>query len=283
MLLCWVAVLLMLVAVAARGLGLVFRGAGVCSHVAGLGARVAKDLSDRCCAWAWIGFRYSLVVSLCWALVFPKISLSGAVRGLGLIFRAAGLGRCGVDGRGGCSARAWFSFLCCWAWCPCRWAGYQRYFGVLLLCVGLDWFSVLLGWLSVSLCWGLVLPTIFLFGAARALALVFHVAGLARCAVDGRGCCNACAWFSFVCCWAGCPCRWAGRSCCQRSFYLLMRVGFDWRSVLLGWLSVSLCWALVLPKIFLSGARVGLDGFSMVVSWVAMVVMLVAVAARGIG
>ena len=61
MVLGWVAVLLMLVAVVARGLGLVFRaaGAGVC--VAGLGVRVAKDLSDSCGACAGIGF------PCCWA------------------------------------------------------------------------------------------------------------------------------------------------------------------------------------------------------------------------
>ena len=44
MVLCWVAVLVMLVAVAAHGLGVLFRAAGPGVCVAGLGVRVAKDL-----------------------------------------------------------------------------------------------------------------------------------------------------------------------------------------------------------------------------------------------
>ena len=46
MLLGWVIVIVMLVAVAARGLGLVFRAAGLGVRAAGLGAHVAKDLFD---------------------------------------------------------------------------------------------------------------------------------------------------------------------------------------------------------------------------------------------
>ena len=46
MVICWVAVMLMVVAVAARGLGLVFRAAGLGVRVAGLGAGVAKVFVD---------------------------------------------------------------------------------------------------------------------------------------------------------------------------------------------------------------------------------------------
>ena len=58
MVLSWVAVLLMLVAVAARRLwlGSVFGAAAPHVCVAGLGVRVAGDLSDWRGAWAWIGF-----------------------------------------------------------------------------------------------------------------------------------------------------------------------------------------------------------------------------------
>ena len=112
----WVAVLLMVVAVAARGLGLVFHGVGV--RVAGLGARVAKDLFDC------------------------------GTGGLGLVFHATGLGRYGGDARCCCCAHDWLSFriarlggrvaglgarvakhlwdwCCAWAWIgfPCCWAG----------------------------------------------------------------------------------------------------------------------------------------------------------------
>jgi len=45
---------------------------------------------------------------------------------------------------------------------------------------------------------------------------------------------------------------------------------------------VSLGCAPVLPKFFLTGVRVGLDRFLMVLGWVAVVLMLVAVAARGL-
>ena len=48
--------LLMLMAVVAHGIGLVFRVAELGGRVAGLGARVAEHLFDWCCAWAWIGF-----------------------------------------------------------------------------------------------------------------------------------------------------------------------------------------------------------------------------------
>ena len=50
MLLGWVAVPLMLLAVAARGLRLVFRDAGPGFCDAGLGVRVTKDLTDWCSA-----------------------------------------------------------------------------------------------------------------------------------------------------------------------------------------------------------------------------------------
>jgi len=92
MLLGWVAVLVMLVAVAARALGLVFRAAGLGVSVAGLGARVAK------------------------------VSLDRGARELGLVFHGAGLGRCVVDARGCCRAWPWLSFPCCWGGCLCRWA-----------------------------------------------------------------------------------------------------------------------------------------------------------------
>ena len=65
-----VAVLVMLVAVGARGLGSVFRAFGMSVRVAGLRARVAKVFFD----WG--------------------------ARGLGSVFNGAGLGRCGVDARG---------------------------------------------------------------------------------------------------------------------------------------------------------------------------------------
>ena len=65
----WVVVVLMVVAVAERGLGLVFRAAGLGVRVAGLGAHVAKDLFD----WG--------------------------ARGLGLVFHVAGLGRDVDDAR----------------------------------------------------------------------------------------------------------------------------------------------------------------------------------------
>ena len=90
MLLGWIAVVLMLVAVAARGLGLV------------------SVLSE--CAF----------MSLGWALALPKIFLTDAARGLGLVFHVAGLGRCVADVGGCFCARAWLSFPCCWAGCPCR-------------------------------------------------------------------------------------------------------------------------------------------------------------------
>ena len=96
MLLGWVAVLVMLVAVAARGLGLVFRAAGLGVSVAGLGARVAK------------------------------VSLDRGARELGLVFHGAGPGRCVVDARGCCCARAKLSFPCCWARWRNRWAGRSR-------------------------------------------------------------------------------------------------------------------------------------------------------------
>ena len=129
MLLGWVAVVLMLMVVAAPGLGLVFRAAWLGVRVARLGARVAKDLFFWCCSWAWVGFPRCWAGSLCcsvllgwvsvslgWTSVLPKIFLSGAAvsldwfsmvmgwisvlpmvvavaaRGLGLVFRAAGLG-----------------------------------------------------------------------------------------------------------------------------------------------------------------------------------------------
>ena len=86
--------LLMLMAVVAHGIGLVFRVAELGGRVAGLGARVAKHLFDWCCAWAWIG----------------------------LVFQAAGLCRCVGYARGCGCARAWLSFPCFWDECPCRWA-----------------------------------------------------------------------------------------------------------------------------------------------------------------
>ena len=52
--------------------------------------------------------------------------------------------------------------------------------------------------------------------------------------------------------------------------------------MLLGWVSVSLGWARVWPKFFLTGVRVGLDWFSMVLGCVAVLLMLVAVGARGL-
>ena len=66
MLLGWVAMLLMLVTVAARGIDLVFCVAGLDGRVAGLGARVAKHRFDWCCARAWIGFPWCWARSLCW-------------------------------------------------------------------------------------------------------------------------------------------------------------------------------------------------------------------------
>ena len=105
---------------------------------------------------------------------------------------------------------------------------------------GLAWFSVLLDFRVYVAGWALALPKIFLTDAARGLGLVFHVAGLGRCAVDVGGRCCARAWLSFPCCWAGCTCRCAGRSCCQRSFCLVLFVGLDRVSTLLGWVAVLL-------------------------------------------
>jgi len=117
----WIFWLLMLMAVAGRGLSLLFRAAGLGVHVAGLGARVATHLSDRCCAWAWIGFPCcwaAFLVLLCWrlllraglawlsvlldwvfmllgwALALPKIFLTDAARGLGLVFDTRWSCRC---------------------------------------------------------------------------------------------------------------------------------------------------------------------------------------------
>ena len=158
MLLCWVAVIVMLVAVAACGLGLVFRAAGPGVRVAGLGARVAQVFFD----WG--------------------------ARGLGLVFHGAGLCRCVVGARGCWCTRVKLSFPCCWVGWSCRCAGRST------------------------------LPNTFLTNVARGLGLVFHDAGLGRCAVDARGCCCARAWLGFPWCWSVFSCRSAGRSRCQRSF-----------------------------------------------------------------
>jgi len=130
-------------------------------------------------------------MSLGWALALPKIFLTDAARGPGLVFHVAGLGRCVVDVGGCCCARTWPSFPCFWAGCPCRCAGRsccQRSF-CLLLFVGLDWFCALLGWVAVTVMVVVV--------AARALGLGFCAAGLgvrvagldARVAKDLSVCC----------------------------------------------------------------------------------------------